>query len=110
MKTEFANKYITLGLKIAYYRKKAGYTQETFAELIDAFSQSTFDAQTGLYTCDELDIDGGENTYYNLKMGFIDGKLAYVYYEEKTEGGMKPIYQCYLEYKTVEVTLPTVDE
>ena len=35
MKTEFADKYITLGLKIAYYRKKAGYTQEAFAELID---------------------------------------------------------------------------
>ena len=35
MKTEFPDKYITLGLKIAYYRKKAGYTQETFAEMID---------------------------------------------------------------------------
>jgi transcriptional regulator with XRE-family HTH domain len=35
MKTEFADKYITMGLKIAYYRKKAGYTQEYFAELID---------------------------------------------------------------------------
>ncbi len=35
MKTEFSEKYITLGLKIAYYRKKAGYTQEVFAELID---------------------------------------------------------------------------
>ncbi len=35
MKTEFSDKYITLGLKIAYYRKKAGYTQEYFAELID---------------------------------------------------------------------------
>ena len=34
MKTEFADRYITLGLKIAYYRKKAGYTQEYFAELI----------------------------------------------------------------------------
>ena len=34
MKTEFAEKYITLGLKIAYYRKKAGYTQEVFAEKI----------------------------------------------------------------------------
>ncbi|MBR6593988.1 MAG: helix-turn-helix transcriptional regulator [Clostridia bacterium] len=34
MKTEFADKYITLGLKIAYYRRKAGYTQEYFAELI----------------------------------------------------------------------------
>ena len=35
MKTEFPERYITLGLKIAYYRKKCGYTQETFAELID---------------------------------------------------------------------------
>ena len=34
MKTEFPEKYITLGLKIAYYRRKAGYTQEYFAELI----------------------------------------------------------------------------
>lgn len=34
MKTEFSDKYITLGLKIAYYRKKAGFTQEVFAELI----------------------------------------------------------------------------
>ena len=32
MQTEFPKRYITLGLKIAYYRKKAGYTQETFAE------------------------------------------------------------------------------
>lgn len=35
MKTEFPEKYITLGLKIAYYRRKVGYTQEYFAELID---------------------------------------------------------------------------
>lgn len=34
MKTEFPDRYITLGLKIAYYRKKSGYTQEVFAELI----------------------------------------------------------------------------
>ncbi|MCR5636660.1 MAG: helix-turn-helix transcriptional regulator [Clostridiales bacterium] len=34
MKTEFADRYVVLGLKIAYYRKKAGYTQEVFAELI----------------------------------------------------------------------------
>lgn len=34
MHTEYPEKYTTLGLKIAYYRKKAGYTQETFAELI----------------------------------------------------------------------------
>lgn len=34
MKTEFPDRYITLGLKIAYYRKKSGYTQEAFAELI----------------------------------------------------------------------------
>ena len=35
MKTEFPERYITMGLKIAYYRKKSGYTQEVFAELID---------------------------------------------------------------------------
>ncbi|MBQ2733098.1 MAG: helix-turn-helix transcriptional regulator [Clostridia bacterium] len=34
MITEFPDKYITLGLKIAYYRRKAGFTQEYFAELI----------------------------------------------------------------------------
>ena len=34
MKTNYADKYVTLGLKIAYYRKKAGYTQEAFAEKI----------------------------------------------------------------------------
>jgi len=34
MTTEFPDKYITLGLKIAYYRRKAGFTQEYFAELI----------------------------------------------------------------------------
>lgn len=34
METEFPERYLTLGLKIAYYRKKAGYTQEVFAELV----------------------------------------------------------------------------
>ena len=34
MNTEFPERYITLGLKIAYYRKKAGFTQEVFAEMI----------------------------------------------------------------------------
>ncbi len=34
MFTEFPEKYIVLGLKIAYYRKKCGFTQEHFAELI----------------------------------------------------------------------------
>lgn len=34
MRTEYADKYITLGLKIAYFRKKAGFTQEVFAEKI----------------------------------------------------------------------------
>jgi len=35
MQTEFPEKYKILGLKIAYYRKKAGYTQEGFAEKIN---------------------------------------------------------------------------
>lgn len=34
MTTKYADKYISLGLKIAYYRKRAGYTQEAFAEKI----------------------------------------------------------------------------
>ena len=34
MHTRFADKYIIMGLKIAYYRKKAGLTQELLAEKI----------------------------------------------------------------------------
>lgn len=34
MHTEYPEKYRIMGLKIAYYRKRAGYTQEAFAELI----------------------------------------------------------------------------
>ena len=32
MHTEYSDRYITMGLKIAYYRKKAGFTQEVLAE------------------------------------------------------------------------------
>lgn len=35
MQTDYPDKYRTLGLKIAYFRKKAGYTQEAFAEKIN---------------------------------------------------------------------------
>lgn len=35
MQEKYREKYRLLGLKIAYYRKKEGYTQEQFAELID---------------------------------------------------------------------------
>ena len=34
MKTNYPERYITLGLKIAYYRKKRGYTQENLAEKV----------------------------------------------------------------------------
>ncbi len=34
MRTDYTDRYITMGLKIAYYRKKAGYTQEVFAEKV----------------------------------------------------------------------------
>lgn len=34
MESSYPERYITMGLKIAYYRKKAGYTQEAFAEKI----------------------------------------------------------------------------
>lgn len=35
MHERFRENYRLLGLKIAYYRKRKGYTQEQFAELID---------------------------------------------------------------------------
>ena len=34
MQTEFPERYISMGLKIAYYRKKAGMTQEVLPERI----------------------------------------------------------------------------
>lgn len=34
MQTGFPERYISMGLKIAYYRKKAGMTQEVLAERI----------------------------------------------------------------------------
>ena len=35
IESQYKMNLIKIGLKIAYYRKKAGYTQEYFAELID---------------------------------------------------------------------------
>ena len=35
MKEEYYSKYRTIGLKIAYYRKLRGFTQEQLAEKID---------------------------------------------------------------------------
>lgn len=35
MSDQFKNEYLQLGLKIAYYRKLKGYTQEALAEKID---------------------------------------------------------------------------
>lgn len=35
MQTKYRERYITMGLKIAYYRKKAGLTQEALADAID---------------------------------------------------------------------------
>ena len=34
VRTDYPERYRILGLKIAYYRKRAGYTQEAFAEKI----------------------------------------------------------------------------
>lgn len=33
METKYGERYKSLGLKIAYYRKKAGYTQDVLAEM-----------------------------------------------------------------------------
>ena len=34
MQTNYSERYRIMGLRIAYYRKRAGYTQESFAEEI----------------------------------------------------------------------------
>lgn len=34
VKTEYPERYRNMGLRIAYYRKQLGYTQETLAELV----------------------------------------------------------------------------
>ena len=48
MRTEYAERYITMGLKIAYYRKKAGYTQERFSELIGIGPKSLSAIERGM--------------------------------------------------------------
>ena len=47
MHTRFADKYITMGLKIAYYRKKAGLTQELLAEKIGRSVNFIAQVETG---------------------------------------------------------------
>ena len=40
MQTEYPEKYKMLGLRIAYFRKKEGYTQEVFAEKMEACAEA----------------------------------------------------------------------
>ena len=49
MQTEFPERYITLGLKIAYYRKKAGMTQEVLAERIGEKCQLRWSGRRNRY-------------------------------------------------------------
>ena len=71
MHTDYPERYRVMGLRIAYYRKKAGYTQEAFAEKIDR--SLNFLAQVEGYSttrgisletlfkiCDVLDIQPGK--------------------------------------------------
>lgn len=71
MQTDYPERYRVMGLRIAYYRKKAGYTQEAFAEKIDR--SLNFLAQVEGYgttrgisletlfkICDALDIQPGK--------------------------------------------------
>ena len=70
MQTEYPERYRVMGLKIAYYRKKAGYTQEAFAEkigrslnfLAQVEGSSTtrgISLETLFKICDVLDIQPG---------------------------------------------------
>lgn len=119
---KFADWYISIvGDKYYMYSEdEDGWTKEecteedyiasaTFRELIDAFDDVTFNSATGLYECDEVDLQDSYTVYSNFKAGFVDGKLVYVYYED-VMGSDKAVYQCYFTYKTVDVTLPTVSE
>ena len=70
MQTEYPERYRVMGLRIAYYRKKAGYTQEAFAEAIGRSlnflaqvegSSTTrgISLETLFKICDVLDIQPG---------------------------------------------------
>ena len=72
MQTEFPKRYITLGLKIAYYRKKAGYTQETFAEKVG--KSVNFIAQVeGTGTIRGISLE----TLFKISVSFIQLSLTY---------------------------------
>ena len=71
MQTEYPERYRVMGLRIAYYRKKAGYTQEAFAEAIGRSlnflaqvegSSTTrgISLETLFKICDVLDIQPGK--------------------------------------------------
>jgi hypothetical protein len=82
----------------------------TFRELLNAFDSVTFDSATGLYVCEEVEVEGGQ-VYSNFKAGFVDGKLAYVYYEDRSGAPYQvAVFQCYFTYKTVSLVLPSVAE
>ena len=104
MITEFPDRYITLGLKIAYYRKKCGYTQEAFAEALDVGVEHYRKIELGMYGLqrenmlilyEKYKIDptylltGEKNHTFDVKMflancsreerdKFIDRMLAYM--------------------------------
>lgn len=67
----FALKYKEIGLKIAYYRKKKGYTQAQLAEMVGISSKyisliergnngNSYSMGTLLKIANALDIDAGE--------------------------------------------------
>ena len=48
MKEQYADKYLQLGLKIAYYRKLRGLTQEQLAEKFEVSARTVSRWETGV--------------------------------------------------------------
>lgn len=57
MRTEYSDRYIVLGLKIAYYRKKAGFTQEVFAEKTGKNKEQIIEQRDQQYKKPLMNID-----------------------------------------------------
>ena len=87
-----------------------GYQYQTTIYLFEGiFDELTFDEASGLYLADEIVVSESEYiTVKNVKAGFVDGKLAYLTYEEENGGGSY-VYEYSFEFKNVEITFPTVD-
>lgn len=74
----------------------------------------TYNAQTGLYELAQTESYAHYGECQNLKFGFVDGKLRYVYFEYiiygfDDETTLQKVEQ-FIEYKTEQLTLPEINK